>query len=436
MKAIINADVYDFNTYRKNQYVLFGRGKESCISQTGNMKDFTEDGVDEKIDAKGALLMPGLIIGHAHIYSAFVRGLSLPFKPETFTQLLEQLWWRMDAGIDLETTYHSARVYGVEHIKNGITTIFDHHASGTSIRGTLNELKRGFTEETGIRALYCFETSDRFNVDECVAENAEFAKYNHDSKCRGLFGMHASLSVSQKTLEKVAKAQGDVPLHVHVGESLEDEILSLNNYGQRIVKRFDSFGLLKPDSILAHCVNIDDSEAEIISKKKCVVAVNPTSNMNTSVGIPDYELMNKHGIPVMIGNDSLGANITRCYQNMLYCMHYRTKSAWKFGYGDVLKCIHNVYGYASRMLGVKLGKIEEGYEADMMLVPYNVPTIMDETNAFGYMIDGIFNQYHPRDVFIGGEAKMRNYETIFDEADIYAKARECTKKYWKRIGGI
>ena len=99
---------------------------------------------------------------------------------------MEQLWWRMDAGIDLETTYHSARVYGVEHIKSGVTTIFDHHASGTSIRGTLNELKRGFTEEAGIRALYCFETSDRFNVDECVAENAEFAKYNHDSKCLSL----------------------------------------------------------------------------------------------------------------------------------------------------------------------------------------------------------------------------------------------------------
>ena len=436
MKAIINADIYDFHSYRKNQYVLYGKDGSTQIEDTGPMEDFNGLGVDEKIDAKGALLMPGLVIGHGHIYSAFVRGLSLPFRPETFTQLLEQLWWRMDAGIDLETTYHSARVYGVEHIKSGVTTIFDHHASGASIRGTLNELKRGFTEETGLRALYCFETSDRFNVDECIAENTEFAKYNHSPKCRGLFGLHASLSLSQETLEKVAKAQGDVPVHVHVGESLEDEIMSLNNYGQRIVKRFDSFGILKPDSILAHCVNIDESEAEIIAQRNCIVAVNPTSNMNTSVGIADYMLMNQYDIPVMIGNDSLGTNITRCYQNMLYCIHYRTKNAWKFGYGDVLKCILHAYAYASRMLGVKLGRIEAGFEADMALVPYQVPTIMDEQNAFAYMMDGVFNQFHPRDVIVGGEIKMKNYETIYDEEEIYAKARKCTGRYWKRIGGI
>ena len=107
MKAIINADIYDFHSYRKNQYVLYGKDGSTQIEDTGPMEDFNGLGVDEKIDAKGALLMPGLVIGHGHIYSAFVRGLSLPFRPETFTQLLEQLWWRMDAGIDLETVSYT-----------------------------------------------------------------------------------------------------------------------------------------------------------------------------------------------------------------------------------------------------------------------------------------------------------------------------------------
>ena len=61
---------------------------------------------------------------------------------------------------------------------------------------------------------------------------------------------------------------------------------------------------------------------------------------------------------------------------------------------------------------------------------------MDEQNAFAYMMDGVFNQFHPRDVIVGGEIKMKNYETIYDEEEIYAKARECTGRYWKRIGGI
>ena len=432
MKAIINADLYDFHEYRTDCYILY---EDSRIQSVGEMSQFPADQALEEVhDARGALVMPGLVIGHAHLYSAFVRGLRLPFTPDTFTQLLRQLWWRMDAGIDPETAYHSARVYGVEHIRNGVTTIFDHHAGG-GVRGSLAALKLGFTDELGLRALYCFETSDRFDVSACIVENASFARQNRSPFCRGLFGMHASLSLSQSTLEQVAQAQGDVPVHVHVGESLEDEVSCVNDYGMRIVQRLDSFGLLKPDSILAHCVNINEEEAQLIAQRGCVAAVNPTSNMNTAVGLPNVPMLRASGVSVMVGNDSLGSNITRCYQNLLYAMHYRTASAWKFGYNDVLACIQTAYAYASRMLGVQLGRIAPGYEADLIAVPYHTPVRVDQDNAFAFVMDGVFTQFHPRDVMVAGSWKLRGYESVFDEDEIYAKARENTEIYWKRIGG-
>lgn len=437
MKAIINANTYDFADFHTDRFVLFGEKDSSRISACGDMKDFQRENIEEVIDAKGMLLMPGLLIGHAHLYGYYMRGMRIaPYAPETFTQNLRQLYWKMDAGLDREASYHSARAFGIEHIRNGVTTIVDHHASGTQIRGTLAELKRGFTDELGLRALYCFETSDRFPVEECIAENVAFAKGNRSEKCRGLFGIHASLSVSNETLEKIAAAQDDVPVHVHVGESLEDEVECLNDYGMRIAERLDSFGLLKPDSVLAHCVNINEAEAEIIRKRGCVVAINPTSNMNTGVGLPDYQMMKQFDLPVIIGNDSLGSNIVRCYNNMLYCMHLRTGSPWRIGYDDVRNCILTGYDYASRMLGVGLGRIEPGFEADMLLTPYVPATPMDDGNAFAHLIDGVFGMFRPRDVWVGGEEKLRNNVSVFDEQGIFAQSRGCAKQYWNRTGGI
>lgn len=433
MKAIKNVNVYDYYTYKPNSYIIY----DQVILKVGSMKNFDQEVLSGKMeihDGRGALLMPGLIIGHGHIYSAFVRGISIDFNPTTFTQLLKQLWWRYDGQIDRETIYHSGKVFGVEHIKNGVTTILDHHAGGREIIGSLESLKTAFCDEMGLRGAFCFETSDRYeNVDDCIKENLDFAKNNKSDFYTGLFGMHASLSVTDKTLEKISKVIGNIPVHVHVAESLEDEVECLNMYNKRIIQRFNDFGLMNKNSLLAHCVNIDDSEAEIIARNKCTVAVNPVSNMNTSVGLADYEMLKRHKIRTVIGNDSLGTNITRDYQMMLYAQHFRSKSAWKFSYQDLLDCIRNVYEYTSELLDIKVGKLEAGYKADFYTAPYQVATPINETNIFGHIVDGVYPLFRPRDVWVNGELKMKNYETIYDEEKIYNEARKVSKEFWKRI---
>ena len=427
MKAIINADLYDYYSYKPYAYMLFDKE----IIEIGDMNDFP--GCDEVIDAKGCLLMPGMIVGHTHVYGLFLRGLVVPFQPESFKELLEQLHWRLDAGLDLAATYHSAKVFGVEHIKYGVTTIIDHHASGTAIRGTLDELKRGICDETGMRGIFCFETSDRFDIDECITENLEFSR-NSSDRFAGMFGMHASLSLSQETLHRISNVLGKLPVHVHVGESLEDEVESVDRYGRRIVERFDEFNLLNENSLLAHCVNIDGNEADIIAQRNCTVAMNVLSNMNTSVGLPSYEIFKERGIPAIIGNDSLGVNLASDYRATLYSMHLRQKSAWNFGYNDLLQCIRNVYDYVGRLLNIKVGRLKPGYVSDMIAVPYQAATPMNDRNIFGHVVDGIYNLFRPRYVWCAGDAKLIDYRTIWDEKKIYRDANRCAEKVWKRIG--
>lgn len=427
MKALIRAAIYDYHTYRPDGYLLF----DHCIREVGPMDAFP--GADQVFDCRNALVMPGLIVGHAHLYSALVRGLRLPFNPSGFRELLEQLWWRFDRGIDQEVAYHSARVFGLEHLKAGVTTIIDHHAGGAAIRGSLDQLKRGLCDELGLRGIFCFETSDRFGADACIAENLEFARRERSDRCAGLFGMHASLSLSEATLARIAAVLGDLPVHVHVAESSEDEADSLSHYGKRVVQRFHDHGLLNPHSLLAHCVHIDETEAALIAEHGCVVALNPTSNLNNAVGLPDFPLLQKYQIPVIIGTDSLGVNLTRDYLNLLFGMHLKTGSTWRFSYDDLLRCIRQVYEYAGTLLGIKLGRIEPGYAADLLSVPYQAPTPLNAENIFGHIVTGVFDRFQPREVWCRGELKLQNYETVWDEAAIYAEARQAAAKLWGRI---
>ncbi len=428
MKAIIHANLYDYEDYKTDVYILF----DDLIREVGPMKDFP--GADEIVDASSAMVLPGLINGHAHLYGAFFRGISLPLHPRTFSELLKQFFWKIDAQLDEESTYYGAKVYGLEHIKHGVTTVFDHHASGRQIDGSLDVLKQAIVDETGMRGLFCFETSDRFPIKECIRENVRFAKKETSSMARGLFGMHASLSLCNETLAQVASQIGELPLHVHVAESLEDEVECINRYGQRIVERFDAFGLLNKDSILAHAVHIDGHEAELIAERDCVVAINPASNMNTGVGLPDVRLLKEKKVRTMIGNDLLGIDLTQDYRNTVFAMHLRYGSPMSFGAEDVLAYIREVYDYASRRLMLPVGRIKKGYAADLIVVPHHVPVFLGEHNIFSYVLDGLFNVFHPRDVFVAGQCRLKNYETAWDEEAIYAKARDVSQALWKRIG--
>lgn len=430
-KVIVNTDIYDYHAYQRDMYVVFDRK----IEKVGSMADYVWEEGTEEINGKGMLLMPGHIIGHSHIYSAFSKGISLqPFAPRTFTERLRQFWWKLDKEYDLDACYQSARVCGIDYLKSGITTIFDHHAGGY-IQGSLNAIKAGIVDELGMRAMMAFETSDRFDVDACIRENVDFAQSNRSEMCRGMFGMHASMSLSENTLAAVAEARNGIPIHVHCGESIEEEYESINTYGMRAAERYAAHGLLDEDGLLAHCTNIDEREADVIREHGTVVAVNPTANLNSNNGIPDLGLMKNKGLNVIVGTDAMDSNIANEYNNLFYITQYKLndRTTRKYTKNDLLKSIRYVYEYAGRLLGVKLGRIEEGYESDMLLIPYHISTVVDETNIFSYITGSVYRRFVPKAVFVRGEWKVRDYVTVFDEEEIYKASRESCKKTWERV---
>ena len=157
------------------------------------------------VDARGGVIMPGLINAHTHIYSALARGLSIDgHSPTNFFEVLDGQWWYIDRNLTLPLTKASADALYIDCIKQGVTTIFDHHASFAEIPGSLFQIAES-AKEFGIRSCLCYEVSDRDGQEKCdqaIAENAEFITYcekNPSDMLKAMFGGHALFSISDRT---------------------------------------------------------------------------------------------------------------------------------------------------------------------------------------------------------------------------------------------
>jgi len=425
VKVIKNVRIYDFNEYLEQGYVVF----DEEIKAVGAMKHYVNQGYEE-IDGKNALLMPNLVNGHSHIYSTFARGMSTPFNPSSFKELLEQLWWKLDRYLDNEMTYFSGIVSGIEYVKNGVTTLVDHHASGEII-GSLSALEKAL-DLVGVRKILCFETSDRFDIEDCIKENTDYIR-NASSTSSGLFGLHACFTLSDDTLSLVKDALDDVPIHIHVAESIEDQEHSLAQYNKRVINRLNDFDLIQKNSIITHGLYLDEDELNIIHNKQAVIALNVTSNMNNAVGLPNYMKMKEHNIKVIIGNDGINQKMTSEYQNLYFSMHHKSTSPVSFSFDDLITIINNTYEYASEQLKIKLGKIKTGYKADFLLLPYDEPTPLNKDNIFGHLFFGLFNNFRPKDVFVSGNYILQNYNMKDSLQSEFKKAKESAKLLWDKI---
>ena len=130
----------------------------------------------EIIDAKGGVIMPALINAHTHIYSALARGLSIVGNnPTNFYEVLDGTWWAIDRHLMMDGTRASATALYIDSIKQGVTTIFDHHASYGEIPGTLHTIAQE-SKRLGLRSCLCYEVSDRDGEEKClqaIQENAD-----------------------------------------------------------------------------------------------------------------------------------------------------------------------------------------------------------------------------------------------------------------------
>lgn len=424
----------------ENGAVAIEGTKIAAVGETEAIKK--QYGDAEFIDAKGGVIMPAFINTHEHIYSAMARGLNIKgYNPKGFLDILDGQWWTIDRHLTLEQTKYSAVETLISCIRNGVTTVFDHHASFGQIGGSLFTIA-DVAKELGVRACLCYEISDRDGMDkarESVMENAEFIRYalkDDTDMIAGMMGMHAQFTISDATMELAAANKPDeVGYHIHVAEGIEDLHDCLKKYGKRIVDRLMDFNILGEKTLLGHCIYINPHEMDLIKDTNTMVVHNPESNMGNACGCPPTMELVHRGILTGLGTDGYTHDMIESYKvaNVLHKHHLcDANAAW----GEVPKMLfENNAAIANRYFKTPLGVLKEGAAGDVIVVDYNPPTQLDASNINGHMLFGMTG----RDVVTtvaNGRVLMKDREIkVIDVEEAMAKCREESAKLWHSING-
>ena len=395
----------------------------------------------KRVDATGKVVLPGFINAHTHFYSSFARGLTKTKPSKDFNQVLKNLWWRLDSALITEDCYYSALIALLGSIRHGTTTLIDHHASPNAVVGSLGAIERA-VRETGLRACLCYELSDRDGVGiakEGLAENAWFiqrCQQQNDSRVKALFGLHASFTISDATMEKAATIGHALHtgFHIHVAEAQSDQDWALRQCSKRVVERLKKFEILGPRSIAAHCIHVNQHEMDLLAETQTAVIHNPQSNMNNAVGTANIIELMRRGVLVGLGTDAMTTDMLEELRVALWGQHLRAKNP-SVGFGEVTSALFaNNPKIAGRIFGLRFGEICEGAAGDLAIFDYDPPTPLESGNVLGHLVFGI-SQIEADTTVVGGRVLMENKKLTLnlDEARVNARARELARDLWQRI---
>ncbi|MGB5168979.1 MAG: amidohydrolase family protein [Acidimicrobiia bacterium] len=239
---------------------------------------------------------PGLVCAHHHLYSELARGMPAPPEVATdFQGILDQVWWRLDAALDLEMLEWSAKLGALEALESGTTAIIDHNETPNAIEGSLSVIADACAE-VGVRVVTAYGISDRHGPEGALRgleENRRFLAEGGD----GLVGIHAAFTCTDESLQAAAALadEFDVGVHIHVCEGPGD----IDAPGRLA-------GLTNDKWLLSHCVFLPTTH-----ELNGTILHNPRSNLNNGVG---YAEPARFGNPVALGTDGIGANMIESFR--------------------------------------------------------------------------------------------------------------------------
>ena len=426
------------NPFYENGAVVMEGG---AILKTGTAEEIRKEFPDaEYIDSKGGVIMPAFINAHEHIYSSFARGLSIKgYNPQGFLDILDGMWWTIDRNLTLEDTRLSAMATYIDSIKNGVTTVFDHHASFGHITDSLFKIEEA-ARETGVRSCLCYEVSDRDGMDkarEGVLENEAFIKHalsDGSDMIAGMMGMHAQFTISDETMEFAAahKPEG-VGYHIHVAEGIEDLHDCLKKYGKRIVDRLMDCKILGEKTLLGHCIYINPHEMQLIKDTDTMVVHNPESNMGNACGCPPTMELVHRGILTGLGTDGYTHDMLESYKvaNVLHKHHLcDANAAW----GEVPQMLFEGNAkIAGRYFKKPLGVLKAGAAADVIVTDYVPLTPMNGSNCNSHILFGMTGRSVVTTVGNGKILMKDRVLTSVDEEKVMADCRQAAEELGRRI---
>ena len=316
IRAIVSCDMKNTVYENVNLYC-----KDGLIEYIGTEKR----DADKVIDGKGMLCYPGLVNAHHHLYQVFSRNLPKVQNMELFDWLktLYEIWKNLNE----DTIYLSSLTGMGELMKNGCTTVFDHHYVFPAGAGDLIGAQAAAADRLGVRMHFSRGSMDLSvkdgglppdsvvqTVDEIMKDSIDLIDKYHDtsfrSKRRIALAPCSPFSVSEELLvesAKLAREKG-VRLHTHLCETKDEEDYMIAREGVRPLEYMERVGWIGDDVWYAHGIHFNDAELARLAETGTGVCHCPISNMKLSSGIARIPEMLAMGIPVGLGVDGSASN--------------------------------------------------------------------------------------------------------------------------------
>lgn len=324
-----------------------------------------------EIDGRGKALIPGLVNTHTHAAMTLFRSMAdeMPLMP-----WLREKIWPNEALLTHEDVYWGARLACLEMIRSGTTAFLDMYYK---LPATAEAV-----EEMGLRGVLACACFDHFRPEEAERSKREILRLfagmkGCGSRLKFALGPHAIYTVSGELLKWIhdfSEAQ-DVPVQIHLAETEEEVLNSVKQFGCTPVRYLDKLGVLSPRLSLAHGLYVDAEEICILAGRGVQVAHNPASNMKLASGLAfPFTQMRKAGITVGLGTDGCASSNNL---DMIETMKLASLlgKAWRKDPQAMSadEMLHAATSQGADILGLKTGRIAEGYLADLCLVDLNQP---------------------------------------------------------------
>ena len=385
---------------------------------------------EKTIDARGKIVMPGLINGHTHIPMTLMRGLK---DDVTLDDWLRKYIFPAEArNVSEDYVRWGSRLALAEMIRSGTTTFADmYYFEDAEAEETKSAGLRGFLGETWID----FPDPDNKNEAEMAAYTEKFLKkWYGDPLIHASVAPHSIYTCSEKTLRDSAALarRYHAPILIHVAEMQKEFVDSMQTNNATPVQYLDRIGLLGPDVLAAHCIWLDAADIKILAERQTGCVHNPSSNMMLASGVAAVVDQRAAGMRVGLGTDGpAGSN------NDLNIMEEM----------DLAAKLQKTYRADPRALGAKgalematiegaralhmekeIGSLEVGKKADFIVLNLNVPNAVPLYDVYSQIVYAL-KASEIETVVVGGKTLLKDGKVLtVDEAKALAKAKEYGKQ--------
>lgn len=380
--------------------------------------------VDEKINAKNMLVMPGLINTHTHLAMSIFRGYKTDKK---LMDWLENAIFPVEDKLQPEDIYWNSYLSCLEMIKSGTTTCNDMYLGMNKTVEAIND--------TGLRAVVAWCIKDD-SIKDKVEQTREYAKrYNTDKngKIRIYVSADAPHTCNPDTIKLCVDLAKELNtgLHIHLAETIDEETKIKSRYDKRSTEYLNDLDVFDVPVVLAHGIYVSDSDIEILKKIKGGISHNPISNCKLSSGICDVVKLRKNGINIGLGTDGIGSTTTMdMFEEMktaAYLQKVNTMEPSSISAYDILK-MATIEG--AKVLGMEneIGTLEPGKKADMIFIKTDKLHMCPANDVCANLVYSS-NGADVESVMIDGKVIMQNRKMLnLDEKQVMRQVKKIAKR--------